>query len=53
VVLQITYKNELDKNCFYHDIAYGKYKDVENRIIHDKKLMEAAIRIANDSSKNN
>ena len=21
------YRNELDKNCFQHDMAYGKYKD--------------------------
>ena len=23
------YRNELDKACFQHDIAYGKYKDLE------------------------
>ena len=23
------YKNELDKACFQHDMAYGKYKDLE------------------------
>ena len=22
------YKNELDKACFQHDMAYGKYKDL-------------------------
>ena len=25
------YKNELDKACFQHDMAYNKYKDLENR----------------------
>jgi hypothetical protein len=46
------YKNELDKNCFYHDVAYGKHKDVSNRLNADKVLMDAAIGIANDPSKN-
>ena len=25
------YKNELDKSCFQHDMAYGKYKDLTRR----------------------
>ena len=25
------YKNEFDKACFQHDMAYGKYKDLEKR----------------------
>ena len=25
------YKNELDKACFQHDMAYGKSKDLVNR----------------------
>ena len=24
------YKNDLDKACFQHDMAYGKYKDLTN-----------------------
>ena len=24
----LIYRNELDKNCFQHDIAYGKSKDL-------------------------
>ena len=24
----IIYKNELDKDCFQHDMAYGKSKDL-------------------------
>ena len=30
------YKNELDKACFQHDMAYGKYKDLEKRTQSDK-----------------
>ena len=25
------YKNDLDKACFQHDMAYGKYKDLTKR----------------------
>ena len=25
------YKNELDKSCLQHDMAYGKYKDLTRR----------------------
>ena len=25
------YRNELDNACFQHDMAYGKYKDLERR----------------------
>ena len=25
------YKNELDKACFQHDMAYSKHKDLEKR----------------------
>ena len=32
------YKNELDKACFQHDMAYGKYKDLERRTQSDKVL---------------
>ena len=27
-----TYKNDLDKDCFQHDMAYGKYKDLTQQI---------------------
>ena len=46
------FKNELDKHCFYHDSAYDKYKDVPNRQIADRKLMDGAFQIASDESKN-
>ena len=40
------YRNKLDKACFKHDAAYGKYKDVENRLIADDKLQNSAYDIA-------
>ena len=36
------YKNELDKACFQHDIARGKYKDLERRTQSDKVLKDKA-----------
>ena len=30
--LSYIYKNDLDKVCFQHDMAYNKYKDLEKRI---------------------
>ena len=30
------YKNELDKACFQHDMAYGDFKDLTKRTIADK-----------------
>lgn len=44
------FKNELDKACFYHDSAYSKFKDVSNRQVADKKLMDQAIGVANNES---
>ena len=32
------YKNELDKACFHHDMAYGKSKDLAKKIQSDKVL---------------
>ena len=32
------YKNELDKACFQHDIAYGDFKDLKRRTFTDKVL---------------
>ena len=42
------YKNELDKACFQHDMAYGKYKDLEKRAQSDKVLKGKAFEIANN-----
>ena len=43
------YKNELDKACFQHDMAYGKYKGLERRTQSDKVLKDKAFAIANNS----
>ena len=42
------YKNELDKACFQHDMAYGKTKDLVKRTQSDKVLKDKAFRIASD-----
>ena len=40
------YKNDLDKACFEHDMAYGKYKDLAKRTESDKFLRIKAFKIA-------
>ena len=40
------YKNDLDKACFQHDMAYGKYKDLTKRTQSDKFLWDKAFEIA-------
>ena len=40
------YKNELDKACFQHDMAYGKSKDLVKRTQSDKVLRDKAFKIA-------
>ena len=42
------YKKELDKVCFQHDMAYGKYKDLERRAQSDKVLKDKAFETANN-----
>ena len=42
------YKNELDKACFQHDMAYGDFKDLTKRTIADKVLRDKAFKIASD-----
>ena len=32
------YKNELDKACLQHDVAYGNFKDLARRTTSDKFL---------------
>ena len=41
-----TYKNELDKACFQHDMAYGDFKDLARRTAPDKVLRDKAFNIA-------
>ena len=40
------YKNELDKACFQHDMAYGDFKDLARRPASDKVLRGKAFNIA-------
>ena len=42
------YKNELDKACFQHDMAYGDFKDLAKRTIADKVLRDKAFKTASD-----
>ena len=42
------YKNELDKACFQHDMAYRKAKDLVKRTQSDKVLKDKAFKIASD-----
>ena len=42
------HKNELDKACFQHDMAYGDYKDLAKRTAADKVLTDKAFKIASD-----
>ena len=40
------YKNELDKACFQHDMAYRDFKDLAQRTGSDKVLRDKAFNIA-------
>ena len=42
------YKNELDKACFQHHMAYGKSKDLVKRTQSDKILKDKAFKIASN-----
>ena len=42
------YRNELDRTCFQHDMAYGKSKDLTKRTQSDKVLKDKAFKIASD-----
>ena len=41
-------KNELDKVCFQHDMAYGDFKDLIKRTAADKFFRNKAFNIAKD-----
>ena len=43
------YKNELDKACFQHDIAYGDFKDLARRAGYDKVLRGKPFNTAKNS----
>ena len=36
------YKNELERACFQHDMAYGDFKDLKRRTLSDKVLRDKA-----------
>ena len=40
------YKNELNKACFAHDVAYSDSKDLAKRTVADKILRDTAFNIA-------
>ena len=42
------YKNDLNKACFQHDMAYGEYKDLNERTQSDKVLRDQAFEIASN-----
>ena len=42
------YRNELDKSCFQHDMAYGDFKDIKRRTAADKVLRDKIFNIAKD-----
>ena len=42
------YRNDLDKACFKHDMAYGKYKDLNERTESDKVLRDKASKVVNN-----
>ena len=39
-------KNELDKPCFQHDMAYGDFQDSKRRTFSDKVLTDKAFNVA-------
>ena len=45
-VTNYIYKNELDKACFQHDMAYRDFKDLKRRTYSDKVLGDKAFNIA-------
>ena len=40
------YKNDLNKACFQHDMAYGKFKDLAKITQPDKALRDKSFEIA-------
>ena len=40
------YKNELDKSCFQHDMAYGDFKDRKKRTAADNVFRDKTFNIA-------
>ena len=49
---EFSYRNELDKACFQHNMTYGKSKDLAKRTQSDKALRDKAFNTASDSKYN-
>ena len=47
--IDFIYKNELDKACFQHDVAYGDFKNLTKRTAADNVLRDKAFNIAENS----
>ena len=47
------YRNEFDKACFQHDMAYGKSSDLAKRTQSDKVLSYKVFKIASDPKYDN
>ena len=45
---EFTYRNDLDKACFQHDLPHGKSKDLTRRTQSDKVLRDKAFEIASN-----
>ena len=43
-------RNDLDKACFQHDMAYGDFKNLVKRTATDKVLRNKAFNIAKDAN---
>ena len=41
-------RNEIDKACFQHDMAYGDFKNLPDRTASDKVLRDTAFEIASN-----
>ena len=50
--LSYIYKNDLDKACFQHDVAYNKFKDLEKRTQSNIFLKNKALKIASNPKYN-
>ena len=50
--LSYIYKNDLDKACFQHVMAYKKFKDLEKRTESDIVLKNKALKIASNPKYN-
>ena len=46
------HRNELDKACFQHDMAYGKSKDLAKTAQSNKILRDKASKIASNPKQN-